>query len=503
MNKRTIDPNLTTAPLHRYSDKKRGDEPSQGNREDQPGRASKYIPHPTVEEAGRTPQQLPDTKHQEGGTPSDPPNTKQQQNTYAQSLKEAKGPNDPHACDSHRAPPEGEGREGHKRHLPAKDATRAKNRKKDHVAGNLDEPSSIATEHPLWQMADATERVSQPLNDQERRATSTVTRHTSPCTNEHHTEDRPKGIRRDNTPPNRTPTAQGKGHPCATDACQTEQKAKKRRRAAPRHSADPRDSADDSKKGHYDITQIGTHGDTNGTNQGNDEGTSDTKKQRNDSGQRRVSRENRPIATSLKQARSKVTKYAGDAPAGENGPTLHRAMTSHTHAAAARNTPLAEKARAHGENLARPPVRDRPATLYEATAKRHGRFTEQARMRMKACAHRARPREDAGRADPRPSKRNGARRRSEPGGPSTTGVGRVQAGQLPRPARGATKDDGKRLIQPRDVTNPAATAHPAKAQRSDNAPCPVPDARLSGRGWHDRWPPPASGLGDHATRLPP
>ena len=40
-----------------------------------------------------------------------------------------------------------------------------------------------------------------------------------------------------------------------------------------------------------------------------------------------------------------------------------------------------------------------------------------------------------------------------------------------------------------------AEDRPCKRRRFDVAPQFVPDARLSGRGWHERWPPPAEGSG--------
>ena len=364
--------------------------------------------------------------------------------------------------------------------------------------GNSDGTSSITTEHPPHPTADGTGPTSRPPKAEGGQAISIEARNPRQRKREHLLEDCLKEIHCDTTDPNRTPHTPDGGISRAFDASHIEQDAKKRRQAAPSLSTDSRADADDTRWRHYPTDTLGravrpTHG--------HDAQTSGINRLSSVTEQQPRSRQSMPRTTRHKKECSKVPHHAGDANAAKHGDSQHSIMRCNPLATASRGTNVAEADRAHGRKLATTLGRNRVAMLSKDTAKADARSTEHARMRLKAGVHTARPRHDAGSVELHPSKRCGVHDQPTPLVPSLARADKYHTGHPPRPARRATKNPGKRPRQRCAMANATAIAQSPKVRRLDAPPSPVPDARLMGRGWHERWPPPARSSEGPATRL--
>ena len=92
---------------------------------------------------------------------------------------------------------------------------------------------------------------------------------------------------------------------------------------------------------------------------------------------------------------------------------------------------------------------------------------------------------------------------ARPAGESAGGQGKRRKGRASPTAKVPSTQGRPGAQRGRHRTRGSSTGAPAeerpcKRRHSEAAPELVPDARLSGRGWHERWPPPAGASGGHA-----
>ena len=190
---------------------------------------------------------------------------------------------------------------------------------------------------------------------------------------------------------------------------------------------------------------------------------------------------------------SRVTAQSGEANTGRRDDPPICTMRTDTQAAASCGNEAADIHSAHGRCEARFPKRDGGAKHPKAAAKK--RAAANGRDRHTASAHADRPRNDAEMVVLRPPKRRGVHARSAVIGPPSAQAGKVLPMHPARPAGRATASPSQQHRQRYASEDTAASAQADKVRRFEAPPKPVPDARLMGRGWHERWPPPAQGSG--------
>ena len=199
--------------------------------------------------------------------------------------------------------------------------------------------------------------------------------------------------------------------------------------------------------------------------------TSDQERWSEDTRLQPRSAERRPATQRLPHERSSTVRDSRDPRAEGQGDPSKRANKQGVQIIGPMDSGLTEQDRAQGRQVVGAPKRDRSATHFRKwQGNRHTGRRGQCRMTGRPpIAHSARPRDDA----------EVAKRRTPAGGAS----------------KGQGRGPNHRWASTRIA---AAAAMPAKRRRIGAPPRPVPDARLSGRGWHERWPPPSLCMKDTA-----
>ena len=300
-----------------------------------------------------------------------------------------------------------------------------------------------------------------------------------------------KGKHGDINAPYRKSAYNGGGNPSANGACDTKQDAKKRRRAAFSPAVGPRAKEGGTKTKYITPLQLGSHGQAMMLAQYNDAKTSHITQQCD--GKERQSVYKKYKAT---QEHSRDTVQSDDATTGKQDlPPINTTKTGITTTAPYGNE-AAEIHSANGRGETRLPKRDDGgATHPKAAAKKRAMPAVHARRRHTAGAHTKRPRNDAGIVALRPPKRRGAHAKDEVIRPSPARDGKTLLMHSARPAGGALVRQSQRHPQRYASEDTVASAQAGMVRRLAAPPIPVPDARLTGRGWHERWPPPAQGTG--------
>ena len=453
--------------MHRSNDNDEEERITQSADDSNHGLATNHIPHAAAAGA-RHLTQLPGAEGKEDARLPDPPITRYQQTTLPRLLRISGGSHN--QCNLRKLVP-----------------TDTARKRKGEDSCNV--PSSCATE----QSPHATAEIKRKKSSKQDRTEALDTNGKRPPNrfednNIHDPRAYPSagrlvGKHRATTAPAREAGHNRRVKPPTTGACNTEQDAKKRRRATPSPSTGTRANEGETKKTHVTPLQLrGSYGLATTHAQGSDASTSGNTQHCNGTRQQAVSTECKAL-----QVRIRVNVQSGDANASMQDKPLNCTMRTGIQAAASRSNDVAEIYSAYGSNVASLPKRDGGATQFQEAAKKRALPTAHGRNRRTDSAHTDRPRYDAGSVELRPSKRRGGPSpvrddKVHPGSPARL-LGRATVGPCPRHHwRGASMEA-------------AASAQAVKVRRVVAPPKQVPDARLAGRGWHERWPPPAQGSG--------
>ena len=307
--------------------------------------------------------------------------------------------------------------------------------------------------------------------------------------------DRRQGRHRATSEHAHSPYRIGGGTPRANSTSEIEQEAKKQRLEAHGQPADHETSWGEIGRRCTTPIQLPPPGRHRWRDHANDSRISGAKLQSSCTGQKPAESVCKPSTPSHPSACRVEAVPAYDTDAGKHGRPPDRAIRTSSQAAVPRSTNGADTQSAHRREVAGHPKRERGATHLTYKADKNALHIGRARKMPGKQALPARPRTDAGGVKLCPSKKRGAHVRHDTVGPSPAGVGSDHHGHPARPAGGAAEGPHKKPRQRGASSGRTMPTQARKARRLSALSRPVPDARLTGRGWHDRWPPPALGSG--------